>query len=73
MLTESATWTDEWGTQWGHAEGGIGATTTGYPLADWSQLDDYLAHRFPDPRARAGSIPRRRPSGSTASVATAWA
>ena len=51
MLTESATWTDEWGTQWGHAEGGTGATTMGYPLADWSQLDDYLKHRFPDPRA----------------------
>lgn len=51
VMTESATWTDEWGTRWGHAEGGVGATSTGYPLADWSQLDDYLAHRFPDPRA----------------------
>jgi uroporphyrinogen decarboxylase len=51
VLTESATWTDEWGTQWGHAEGGIGATTTGHPLTDWSQLDDYLTHKFPDPRA----------------------
>ena len=50
VLMESATWTDEWGTQWGHAEGGVGAIATGYPLADWSQLDDYLAHRFPDPR-----------------------
>ena len=51
VLTEPATWTDEWGTQWGHAAGGVGATATGYPLTDWSQLDDYLAHRFPDPRA----------------------
>lgn len=51
VMTESATWTDEWGTQWGHAEGGVGATATGYPLTDWSQLDDYLAQRFPDPRA----------------------
>ena len=42
VLTETATWTDEWGTQWGHAEGGVGATATGYPLSDWSQLDDYL-------------------------------
>ena len=45
VLTEPATWTDEWGTQWGHAEGGVGATSTGYPLTDWSQLDDYLAHQ----------------------------
>lgn len=51
VMTESATWTDEWGTRWGHAEGGVGATATGYPLKDWSQLDDYLARQFPDPRA----------------------
>jgi uroporphyrinogen decarboxylase len=51
VLTEPATWTDEWGTRWEHAAGGVGATATGYPLRDWSQLDDYLAHQLPDPRA----------------------
>lgn len=51
ILTQSAEWTDEWGTRWGHAFGGIGATPVANPIADWSQLDDYLAHRIPDPHA----------------------
>jgi uroporphyrinogen decarboxylase len=51
VMTESAAWVDEWGTGWGHAFGGVGATSLQYPLADWSRLNDYLAHRFPDPRA----------------------
>jgi uroporphyrinogen decarboxylase len=51
VLTETASWTDEWGTQWSHAAGGVGATATGYPLSDWSQLDDYLRHQLPNPRA----------------------
>ena len=51
ILTQSAEWTDEWGTRWGHAYGGIGATTITNPIQDWSQLDDYLAHRMPDPHA----------------------
>jgi uroporphyrinogen decarboxylase len=44
-------WTDEWGTRWGHAVGGVGASTVDHPIKDWSQLDDYLAHRIPDPHA----------------------
>ena len=46
-----ARWTDEWGTQWAHAFGGVGATPVAWPLQDWSQLDEYLAHRMPDPCA----------------------
>jgi uroporphyrinogen decarboxylase len=48
---ESMEWTDEWGTRWGHAVGGVGATTVDYPIKDWSQLDGYLAERIPDPHA----------------------
>jgi len=48
--TRDAQWEDEWGTRWGHAVGGVGATPVDYPLRDWSQLDEYLA-RLPDPRA----------------------
>ncbi len=51
VLTEGAEWTDEWGTRWGHAFGGVGATPLDCPIKDWSQLDDYLAHRMPDPHA----------------------
>ena len=51
VLTEEATWVDEWGTGWGHALGGVGATSVSYPLKDWSHLDDYLARQVPNPRA----------------------
>jgi len=51
VLTESAEWTDEWGTRWGHRTGGVGATPVDVPIQDWSQLDDFLAHRIPDPNA----------------------
>jgi uroporphyrinogen decarboxylase len=51
VLTESAEWTDEWGTRWGHRTTGVGATPVEVPLRDWSQLEDYLAHRMPDPDA----------------------
>jgi len=50
LMTE-AQWTDEWGTTWGHAYGGVGATPVDHPLKDWSQLDDYLAQCVPDPNA----------------------
>lgn len=49
-LMGSMQWTDEWGVRWGHAYGGVGASPVGYPIEDWSQLDEYLA-RIPDPRA----------------------
>lgn len=52
VLTRSAEWEDEWCTRWGHAQGGVGATPVAYALADWSQLDEYLARRLPNPRAR---------------------
>ncbi len=51
VLTRSAEWTDEWGTRWGHAFGGVGATPVGNAIEDWSELDEYLAHHMPDPHA----------------------
>ena len=51
VMTEGARWTDEWGTEWGHAEGGVGATSLSCPLAELSRAKEYLAHRFPDARA----------------------
>jgi uroporphyrinogen decarboxylase len=50
-LMRDMKWLDEWGTQWGHAFGGVGATPVDYPLKDWSALDDYLEHKVPDPNA----------------------
>jgi uroporphyrinogen decarboxylase len=50
ILTQAGEWYDEWGTRWGHAAGGVGATPVDYPLKDWSQLDEYLKHRLPNPR-----------------------
>jgi uroporphyrinogen decarboxylase len=61
LLTEDAQWTDEWGTVWQHAAGGVGASTVSNPLADWSQLDEYLAKRMPDPRA-PGRLDAVKPS-----------
>lgn len=49
-LMQPMQWTDEWGTQWAHAYGGVGATQVGFPLQDWAQLDEVLA-RLPDPAA----------------------
>ena len=51
IVTRDAEWEDEWGTRWAHSSGGVGATPVAHPLEDWSQLDDYLAHQFPDPLA----------------------
>jgi uroporphyrinogen decarboxylase len=51
VLTGSSTWTDEWGTTWEHARGGVGASPMGHPLEDWDRLDDYLANHMPDPAA----------------------
>ncbi len=67
-LTEDARWTDEWGTGWRHAAGGVGASTISNPLADWSQLDAYLARSMPDPRAPGrldGVLPAIRAHGET--------
>jgi uroporphyrinogen decarboxylase len=51
VLTLDAQWIDEWGTRWGHAFGGCGATPVDCPLKDWSALEDYLARGIPSPRA----------------------
>jgi uroporphyrinogen decarboxylase len=51
VLTEDAQWADEWGTEWRHAGGGVGASPASHPLHDWSQLDAYLAQCMPDPHA----------------------
>ena len=50
VMLRGARWKDEWGTTWGHAEGGVGATPVDFPLKDWGQFDDYLTS-VPDPRA----------------------
>ena len=50
-LTETAEWTDEWGTVWHHSAGGVGATPARPAISDWDQLEDYLARRIPNPRA----------------------
>lgn len=51
IVTRDAEWEDEWGTRWAHSSGGVGATPVAHPLQNWSRLDDYLAHQFPDPQA----------------------
>jgi uroporphyrinogen decarboxylase len=66
VLTEDAAWLDEWGTEWRHAEGGMGAITVAHPLQGWSELDDYLARRLPDPRLPGrmdGALPALRLHG----------
>jgi len=68
VLTQEASWIDEWGTGWRHAAGGVGASTISYPLPDWSQLDNYLAERMPDPQAPGrldGALPALRLHGDT--------
>jgi len=50
-MTGDRQWTDEWGTRWGHAFGGVGATQLACPITDWSQLDQYLETQMPDARA----------------------
>ncbi len=47
VLTQDAEWTDEWGTRWAHSAGGTGAHQAAFPIQDWSQLDEYIAHRLP--------------------------
>lgn len=49
LLTSPSVWTDEWGTQWEHAEGGVGASPIDHPIKDWAQFDDYARNRLPDP------------------------
>ena len=44
-------WADEWGIVWRHSVDGVGANPVGHPIQDWSQLDDYLANRMPNPHA----------------------
>ncbi|MBX7256009.1 MAG: hypothetical protein K1Y02_06575 [Candidatus Hydrogenedentes bacterium] len=46
-LMRSMEWVDEWGTRWGHAFGGVGATPMDHPLKDWSELDTYLRETMP--------------------------
>lgn len=50
-LMRDMQWVDEWGTRWGHAFGGVGATPVDEPLKDWAQLDEYLDTGIPDPHA----------------------
>jgi uroporphyrinogen decarboxylase len=50
VMMRSAEWTDEWGTQWSHAFGGVGATPSSHPLQDWSQLDEFIKNNIPNPR-----------------------
>lgn len=67
-MLDEAQWTDEWGTRWGHAAGGMGASTLANPIQDWSQLDDYLANRMPDPGQPGrmdGALPALRKLGAS--------
>jgi len=50
-LMRDMEWTDEWGTRWGHAFAGVGATPVDHPIKDWSMLDAYLRDSVPDPNA----------------------
>jgi len=58
-MMQAAEWTDEWGTRWAHAFGGVGATAVDHPIKEWAELGDYLAHRLPDPHA-PGRLARAR-------------
>jgi uroporphyrinogen decarboxylase len=72
VLTEDAEWTDEWGTGWRHAAGGVGASPVSHPLRDWSSVDAYLAGRMPDPLAPGrldGALPALQRHRDTAYVA----
>ena len=67
-LTEEADWLDEWGTRWAHAAGGVGARPIDHPIADWSEVDDYLARRLPDaqqPGRLGAAVPVLRAHGPT--------
>lgn len=63
-LYELGRHTDCWGTVWENIERGLDSITVGYPLEDWSALDDYVP---PDPlkddmfgpRADWGQLKRR--------------
>jgi len=46
-MIHASEWTDEWGTRWKHAFGGMGAIVVDYPIKDWSMLDGYLKSRMP--------------------------
>ena len=48
-LMQEREWVDEWGIGWKHAADGVGAESLRHPIKDWSQLDDYLRNRMPDP------------------------
>ena len=50
-LMRDAQGTDEWGTRWGHAYLGVGATPVEHPVKDWAMLDTYLQNSIPDPNA----------------------
>ena len=68
VLIEPAAWTDEWGTRWRHAEGGVGASTVAHPIGTWADLDDYVAHRLPDAAAPGrldGALPALHMHGAS--------
>lgn len=67
-LTETTEWTDEWGTVWKHSVDGVGASTVSNAIADWSELDRFLAHQMPNPRAPGrsdGALPALKAHGDT--------
>jgi uroporphyrinogen decarboxylase len=51
LLMQESQWSDEWGTQWGHALGGVGPHPMDFPIKDWAQLDEYLEKHFANPYA----------------------
>ena len=51
VLMKESEWTDEWGTTWAHASGGVGGTPVGHPITDWTQLDNYIRRQMPNAHA----------------------
>jgi uroporphyrinogen decarboxylase len=66
-LMQENEWVDEWGITWRHAADGVGPNPVGHPLKDWSQLDDYIQNKIPNPHEPgrlAGAMPTLALHGS---------
>ena len=67
-LMQEREWVDEWGIGWKHSADGVGANPVDHPIKDWSQLDDYLQNRVPNPHGRgrlAAALPALAKHGSS--------
>ena len=67
-MMQEREWVDEWGIGWKHAADGVGANPVEHPIKDWTQLDDYLRDRMPDPHEPgrlAAALPTLAKHGSS--------